>query len=64
MVSPVEESTSGFRRKRASSSANCLASVKLVGRKTEMGFAILSPESFTGQVAGESLSPLKKSIST
>jgi len=63
-LSPVEESTSGFRRNLESSSANCLASVKFVGCDTEMGFAIPSPESFTGHVAAESLSPLEKLICT
>ncbi len=46
------ESTSGFRRNRESSSATCLASAKFTGCTTAMGFAIPSPESFTGQVCG------------
>ena len=62
--SPVELSTRGFRRNLESSSATCLASAKLMGCTTAMGFTIPSPESFTGQVAAESLSPREKSIST
>ncbi len=62
--SPVELSTRGFRRNLDNSSATCLASAKLTGCTTAMGLAIPSPQSLTGQVAAESLSPELKFIST